>query len=237
MGSNSQDRVVDDTDLSSISYSPPDAWGTRKAGIYTKFHNETYHLTTRPGASITFSFIGTYAAYYSDLNVNHDTFSVYIDGDFVGNGSSHATQWSGAPQLLFASKPLAPGSHSMTILNSAGPSMGLDSLVYRAVGPTSASNGASGNPESDRPSSTQTTSVDASQMTTRSFVAYYSDKNYDHGEFAVALDGVLVFSGNSRSDNFVRQVALFSSTIPAGPHTLTVTNGVNGTLMGVDYFV
>ncbi|EJD46816.1 hypothetical protein AURDEDRAFT_123921 [Auricularia subglabra TFB-10046 SS5] len=129
MASGGQDRVVDDTDLSHISYSPPDAWTSLNDGVYTTFHNRTYHFTTLPGASIIFVFNGTYVAYYADLNTDHDAFSVQIDDNRPEMGNSYAAQWSGVPQLLFASTTLAPGPHSVKITNVGGPAMGLDSFV------------------------------------------------------------------------------------------------------------
>ncbi|EJD46803.1 hypothetical protein AURDEDRAFT_164257 [Auricularia subglabra TFB-10046 SS5] len=70
-----------------------------------------------------------------------------------------------------------------------------------------------------------------------SYVAYYSDENFDHGEFDVSLDGNVVYSGTSRSPKFLIQRMLFdSSDFEPGMHTLSVTN-TNTTFLGVDYFI
>lgn len=72
---------------------------------------------------------------------------------------------------------------------------------------------------------------------TGSYVAYYSDMNYDHAEFTVILDGETVLNSTSLASRLARQVLLFGTSVPQGTHNLTVRNAGDPGRMGVDYFV
>ncbi|EJD40288.1 hypothetical protein AURDEDRAFT_127775 [Auricularia subglabra TFB-10046 SS5] len=71
---------------------------------------------------------------------------------------------------------------------------------------------------------------------TGSYVAYYSDRAADHGEFEVELDGVPALRGNASNPTPVQSQLLFSKTVSPGDHTLRVTNQ-EARVMGVQYFV
>lgn len=73
---------------------------------------------------------------------------------------------------------------------------------------------------------------------TGSYVAYYSDMNDDHGQFSAYIDGQLVMQGNSYSPSWVsHSILLFNASVDPGTHTLTLSNSLNGSWIGVDYFL
>lgn len=70
------------------------------------------------------------------------------------------------------------------------------------------------------------------------YVAYYSDKNVGHGDFLAHIDGKPALRGDAYSPHSISpSILLFNASVDPGPHILTLTNSVNGTWIGVDYFL
>ncbi|EJD46823.1 hypothetical protein AURDEDRAFT_113637 [Auricularia subglabra TFB-10046 SS5] len=69
------------------------------------------------------------------------------------------------------------------------------------------------------------------------YVEYYSDSNFDHGDFLVSVDGKQPVTRNSYAPSWTEGPALFTATLEPGPHTLRLTNIVDGKFTGLDYFV
>ncbi|EJD46834.1 hypothetical protein AURDEDRAFT_184275 [Auricularia subglabra TFB-10046 SS5] len=122
--------VAEDDNQSLISYFPPDGWDDRHGTGFEMFHGSSYHVTDVEGGHVTFTFNGSYVAYYSDLNADHDNFTVSVDGNSVQTASSYAPSWTNGSRLLFAA-PLNPGPHILTVTNVKGGAwMGLDYFMY-----------------------------------------------------------------------------------------------------------
>ncbi|KAH7100806.1 hypothetical protein BKA62DRAFT_830741 [Auriculariales sp. MPI-PUGE-AT-0066] len=68
-------------------------------------------------------------------------------------------------------------------------------------------------------------------------VWYYSDTDSSHGIADVSLDGESPSRISSQSETTVHQKAVYSRTVPAGKHTLKITNNDASKVLGVDYFV
>ncbi|EJD45434.1 hypothetical protein AURDEDRAFT_124783 [Auricularia subglabra TFB-10046 SS5] len=69
------------------------------------------------------------------------------------------------------------------------------------------------------------------------YVAYYSDRNRDHGNFNISIDGGPDTQLSSYGPTLLENVLLFSATLANEPHVLTLTNTQKGKTVGVDYFV
>ncbi|EJD46814.1 hypothetical protein AURDEDRAFT_123920 [Auricularia subglabra TFB-10046 SS5] len=109
--------VIEDNDESHVSYYPVDAWEFRTRSVSDDdYHGASYHLTSTPGAYVTFTFNGSYVAYYSDLNVDHGAFTVLLDGQTVLTDSSQSDTLQ--KQRVLFGRAISPGHHVLTIENA-----------------------------------------------------------------------------------------------------------------------
>ncbi|EJD46833.1 hypothetical protein AURDEDRAFT_164282 [Auricularia subglabra TFB-10046 SS5] len=162
--------LVEDSNKSLVSYFPPNGWDDRHGAGFEMFHGSSYHVTAVAGGYVRFTFNGSYVAYYSDLNSDHDNFRVSVDGASAGTASSYASSWTNGSRLLF-STPLSPGPHVLTITNVKGGAWtGLDYFMYLpATVPRSTSTRAPATPTpTSTSSSTRITRTTTSSTTSTS---------------------------------------------------------------------
>ncbi|EJD45422.1 hypothetical protein AURDEDRAFT_165637 [Auricularia subglabra TFB-10046 SS5] len=115
-----------------------------------------------------------------------------------------------------------------------------DDLVHVTYSPESAWKAVQDQPENYRSGSYHKTSVSGATATisfTGSFIAYYSDYNYNHGNFVVALDGVVISQLSTHNTYLIKQQLIFGTFVSDGTHNLAITNTEDGHIVGVDYFV
>ncbi len=116
--------IVNDN-ASAFTYSGTWAYGTqRDAGDY----QDDLHTTTQAGASITYAFTGTAVAYIGEKNLNESRVDVYVDGVLQATVDCHAAALQ-AQQVLYGISGLAPGSHTIRLVNHDAALMVLDALT------------------------------------------------------------------------------------------------------------
>ncbi|EJD46805.1 hypothetical protein AURDEDRAFT_151531 [Auricularia subglabra TFB-10046 SS5] len=132
MASSGNAVVVEDDDTAQVAYYPAGAWGFRTGGPNSTYHGKSYHLTSAPGAYLTFTFTGSFVAYYSDLNHDHGDFTVSLDESTVFFGTSYSP--SLVEQRVLFSTAVSPGRHILTITNSQNATTtGVDYFSYQPV--------------------------------------------------------------------------------------------------------
>ncbi|EJD46819.1 hypothetical protein AURDEDRAFT_164272 [Auricularia subglabra TFB-10046 SS5] len=119
--------IVEDDDGAVVSYSPSSTWIYRQSPDY---HGRSYHLSSASGACATFTFNGSYVAYYCELSPAGGQFSVRLDGQTVFSSSSY----SDPPlrQRLRFETAVDPGIHALSIVNDdreSGSVVGVDYFV------------------------------------------------------------------------------------------------------------
>ncbi|EJD46815.1 hypothetical protein AURDEDRAFT_164268 [Auricularia subglabra TFB-10046 SS5] len=140
----SNGTVVDDDDLSSVSYFPREAWNSTHDTQYSSFTAGSYHVTDVGGAYMSFTFKGTHVSYFSDKNNDHGDFLIVVDDGEPFTGTSHALTWSRSSLLLYSSPDLSPGTHTLTITNmQAHTALGLDYFLIRDGDPDDATTASS----------------------------------------------------------------------------------------------
>ncbi|EJD46813.1 hypothetical protein AURDEDRAFT_123919 [Auricularia subglabra TFB-10046 SS5] len=129
--------LIEDDNEAHVSYYPDGAWRFRTKTLSDDdYHGASYHLTSTPGAYATFTFNGSYVAYYSDLNFDHGAFTVSLDGRIVLSGSSQSATL--LKQRVLFSSAVAPGRHVLTITNAQDANItGVDYFIYHSDYPTS----------------------------------------------------------------------------------------------------
>ncbi|EJD41440.1 hypothetical protein AURDEDRAFT_169603 [Auricularia subglabra TFB-10046 SS5] len=104
----------------SLLFAPSDQW--------EEF--EDYKLSYSRGASIEFTFLGTNVWYTSDMNWDHGSFSVTLDGSDPTTLTSFSLSRRG-DQVLYGSPDLSPGKHTLRIFNEDNKAMGIENFIYR----------------------------------------------------------------------------------------------------------
>ncbi|EJD32557.1 hypothetical protein AURDEDRAFT_178354 [Auricularia subglabra TFB-10046 SS5] len=121
------DILIEDDDERHVSYYPAGAWEFLSE---SKYHASTYHMTSTPGAYMTFTFSGSFVEYYSDLHNDHGAFTASLDGEVVFSASSQSKTL--LEQRVLFSSAVSPGHHVLTITNGKDMRVtGVDYFVYR----------------------------------------------------------------------------------------------------------
>ena len=68
-------------------------------------------------------------------------------------------------------------------------------------------------------------------------MAYFSDRNKDHGSFNLSIDDDDPMQLSSYGPSLVGNQMLFKTSLAEGPHTLTIMNVEPSKVVGVDYFM
>ncbi|EJD46825.1 hypothetical protein AURDEDRAFT_184272 [Auricularia subglabra TFB-10046 SS5] len=117
--------AVEDDNMALVSYHPPIAFEYRQGKKYSMFRSSSYHVTSMAGAYINFTFTGSFVAYYSDSNYDHNDCQISVDGREVAAANSYAPRWSSVRALYSSYLDLGP--HILIITNPAdGVFMGVD---------------------------------------------------------------------------------------------------------------
>ncbi|EJD46824.1 hypothetical protein AURDEDRAFT_164276 [Auricularia subglabra TFB-10046 SS5] len=90
MSSIAEEVVIEDDNVSMVYYYPSDVWQSENASFR---HGKSYHGTFTSGAYVTFTFNGSYVAYYSDMNKDHGLFAAAVDGRSIMQGTSYSSTW------------------------------------------------------------------------------------------------------------------------------------------------
>ncbi|GAB1527041.1 hypothetical protein RhiTH_010216 [Rhizoctonia solani] len=118
--------ICDDADINAgITYSP--GWDrTENPNIAasslrnTGFYKNTLHRTATPGAVVTFTFNGTAAWYFSDIDSTHGMVQISVDGEPSQQVSGfHDPKLS--QRLIWHKTGLPPGLHQVTITHDGTP--------------------------------------------------------------------------------------------------------------------
>ncbi|GAB1526799.1 hypothetical protein RhiTH_009971 [Rhizoctonia solani] len=118
--------IIDDADINAgITYSP--GWdSTENPNIAasslrnTGFYKNTLHRTATPGAIVTFTFNGTAAWYFSDIDSTHGMVQISVDGEPSQQVSGfHDPKLS--QRLIWHKTGLPPGLHQVTITHDGTP--------------------------------------------------------------------------------------------------------------------
>jgi hypothetical protein len=107
--------VADDDSLA-IAYSG--SWsdsGFRGLGDY----DDGVHYTTTNGDSATLTFQGTQVSFSTETNADEGTFEVLVDGVNQGTFNAASTTRQ-TQQILFTSKVLTSGTHTITVMKESG---------------------------------------------------------------------------------------------------------------------
>jgi hypothetical protein len=107
--------VADDDSLA-IAYSG--SWsdsGFRGLGDY----DDGVHYTTTNGDSAMLTFQGTQASFSTETNADEGTFEVLVDGVNQGTFNAASTTRQ-TQQILFTSKVLTSGTHTITVMKESG---------------------------------------------------------------------------------------------------------------------
>ncbi|KAK4686874.1 hypothetical protein P7C73_g3246, partial [Tremellales sp. Uapishka_1] len=125
------------------------SWGNQSSAI-AQYYNETIHLSTEPGDTLSFEFKGSSLQLFGATNTDHGNYSISIDGaaSTILNGKSNGlfTQTS-----LFTASNLTDSKHSVSIVNlgngPTGASFDFDYAVFNSsVDPSSISSASSSTP-------------------------------------------------------------------------------------------
>lgn len=125
----SLDIIVRDNSTDYVSYHPPEQWAHWPAPGIGNPRDPSYHRTSLAGAYVTFSFTGTYVAYYSDVASDHGEFEVELDGHAVFKGNAYDPNLIQGQQLF--STDVDPGAHTLRVANLYEKVMGVQYFIYR----------------------------------------------------------------------------------------------------------
>ncbi|KAG8744309.1 hypothetical protein FRC10_010381 [Ceratobasidium sp. 414] len=153
--------VVDDSDISSITWSGSGWQNSGDSGPATYFQN-AMHKTTNPGDSATFKFNGTAVWYFTDMMSGNAAVLITVDG---GQGEEVQTAPSGGAsgrtqKLTWSKAGLSNAGHTVNVRHagSAGSPAGVDFFMYM---PGSSSISSNGSPPSNPLTPTKTIPVGA----------------------------------------------------------------------------
>ncbi|EJD48167.1 hypothetical protein AURDEDRAFT_183523 [Auricularia subglabra TFB-10046 SS5] len=91
----------------------------------------TYMVTQTYLAQFTYTFVGSYIWYYSDMNNDHGPFSVSIDDVMYGTWTS---AWPiERPGVVLFHASVQPGRHTLTVTNLSNNYTSLEHLMYRPL--------------------------------------------------------------------------------------------------------
>ncbi|EJD45436.1 hypothetical protein AURDEDRAFT_165651 [Auricularia subglabra TFB-10046 SS5] len=121
------DVVVEDDAYAQVSYFPDTVW-TAVQDKPALYRSGSYHQTQVAGASATFSFTGSFVAYYSDHNNDHGNFTILLDGLPVARLNTFSPDLI-KDQLIFSAF-VKPADHTLTVSNiDEGKVIGVDYFV------------------------------------------------------------------------------------------------------------
>ncbi|KAF7376412.1 hypothetical protein MSAN_00056700 [Mycena sanguinolenta] len=246
-----------------VVYAPSGAWQDASAqdtaGL--SYSGSSYHSTTTQGATATVNFNGTGIEFYGGYNPAYGTYSLTVDGNVVGSGTS-TSQGVSVRQLLASAAGLENGAHT-AVLTSTGVGMDIDfvnlSTQVGAVGSTTTSavfddaNTAVNYAGSWSISNTdaylnntlhytQNAGSAASLSFSGNAVAVYGTVSPDHANIQISIDGEMTMVNTQSaiiSELHPQTLLYYRNDLDSAQHMLIFTNpgqqnGIGGPFIDLD---
>lgn len=233
-----------------ISYSPAGAWTDTPQGDFSSssYSGSSFHTTSTPGASLSFSFNGTGIWLYGARRSEYGSYTISVDGVEMMQENANSPD-SEFQQSLGGVASLQMGSHEVTLTNT-GSMVDLDYVVFEADGPeattvatfddsdvhiTYDSQWALGNhPGFYNSTIHYTQSADASLgfSFTGDSIAIYGTVAQSMGNYSVNLDGVekTYNAGGAGSSQVLHATTLlyYANNIGSQSHNVVLTANPSG---------
>ena len=116
--------AVNDTDPG-IAYDGN--WG-QSGGRGLGDYQDDVHYAEADGSSFQYSFVGTGVDWVTETHESQGDAEVYVDGVLADTVSAHQAEGRGAQQVVFSTRDLPNGSHTIRVVKKSGQFMLLDRL-------------------------------------------------------------------------------------------------------------
>jgi hypothetical protein len=208
------------------------------------------HYSSTVGDSASFKFSGSQVSFLTETSQDRGSIDVYIDGTkSILNVTAYApTSTIVGQKSVYTSPKLAPGAHTIKVVQASGRFMVVDGFIVDNTGVYDDTNAAmsyigSGwiNSQNrgygDYDGGIHYTTVNGSQAKLSfngSTVKLITEKNADRGNIAVSIDGGQATTLSVYAPSFLPQQNVFTkSGLASGNHTITITK-ISGSYMDID---